>query len=85
MPAYIYHSSEIRDRFYQLNLKTHVMMSHAVTPHEFWLKYTVSPSTPMGREQREADMGRAVVFFVSEDAKNVSSQVLHADGGLVMR
>jgi enoyl-[acyl-carrier-protein] reductase (NADH) len=30
-------------------------------------------------------MGKAVVFFVSDDAKNVTGQVLHVDGGLVMR
>jgi len=56
-----------------------------LTPKEFWLKYTVIPSTPLGREQTVEDMGRAVVFFVSEDAKNITGQVLHVDGGIVMR
>jgi NAD(P)-dependent dehydrogenase (short-subunit alcohol dehydrogenase family) len=31
------------------------------------------------------DVGRAVVFFVSEDAKNITGQVLHVDGGMIMR
>lgn len=56
-----------------------------LTPKEYWLKFVVAPSTPLGREQTPEDMGRAVVFFVSEDAKNITGQVLHVDGGFVMR
>lgn len=56
-----------------------------MTPKDFWLKYMVLPSTPMGREQTAEDMGRAVVFFLSEDARNITGQVLHVDGGMVMR
>ncbi len=56
-----------------------------LTPRELWLKYMVKPSTPLGREQTAEDMGRAVVFLVSEDAKNITGQVLHVDGGLAMR
>jgi NAD(P)-dependent dehydrogenase (short-subunit alcohol dehydrogenase family) len=56
-----------------------------LTPYEFWLKYTVVPGTPLGREQTPEDMGRAVVFLVSEDAKNITGQVLHVNGGQVMR
>ena len=52
---------------------------------EFWLKYIATPITPLGREQTPEDMGKAVVFFVSEDAKNITGQVLHVDGGVVMR
>ncbi|MGO9017919.1 MAG: SDR family NAD(P)-dependent oxidoreductase [Syntrophobacteraceae bacterium] len=55
-----------------------------LTPREFWLKYYVS-YTPLGREQTPEDMGRAAVFLVSEDAKNITGQTLHVDGGLVMR
>ncbi len=53
--------------------------------YEFWMKYIVVPNTPMGREQTAEDMGKAVVFFVSEDAKNITGQVIHVDGGMVMR
>jgi NAD(P)-dependent dehydrogenase (short-subunit alcohol dehydrogenase family) len=56
-----------------------------LTPYEFWLKYIVLPATPLGQEQTAEDMGKAVLFFVSEDAKNITGQVLHVDGGLVMR
>ena len=56
-----------------------------LTPREFWLTYQVKPITPLGREQTARDMGRAVVFFVSDDAKNITGQTLHVDGGMVMR
>ena len=56
-----------------------------LTPREFWLRFVVAPSVPLGREQTTEDMGRAVAFFASEDAKNLTGQVLHVDGGQVMR
>lgn len=56
-----------------------------LTPRELWLKYIVLPSTPLGREQTAEDMGRAAVFLVSEDAKNITGQTLHVDGGMTMR
>ena len=56
-----------------------------LTPRELWLKYIVLPSTPLGREQTAEDMGRAAVFLVSDDAKNITGQVLHVDGGMTMR
>jgi NAD(P)-dependent dehydrogenase (short-subunit alcohol dehydrogenase family) len=40
-------------------------------------------NTPLRREQTADDMGRAVVFLVSEDAKNISGQALNIDGGRV--
>jgi NAD(P)-dependent dehydrogenase (short-subunit alcohol dehydrogenase family) len=57
----------------------------SLTPREFWLKYIVLPSTPLGRDQTAEDMGRAVVFLVSEDAKNITGQILHVDGGMTTR
>jgi len=56
-----------------------------LTPYEFWMKYIVVPNTPLGREQTPEDMGRAAVFLVSEDAKNITGQVLHVNGGQIMR
>jgi NAD(P)-dependent dehydrogenase (short-subunit alcohol dehydrogenase family) len=56
-----------------------------LSPYEFWLKYIVVPSTPLGREQTAEDMGRAVVFLVSDDAKNITGQVFHVDGGMTTR
>ena len=39
--------------------------------------------TPLRREQTSEDIGRAVVFLVSEDAKNITGQTLNVDGGLI--
>ena len=50
---------------------------------DLWRKYTVN--SPLGREQTAEDMGLAVVFLVSEDAKNITGQTLHVDGGATMR
>ena len=56
-----------------------------ISPRDFWLEYMVKPLTPLGVDQTAEDMGRAAVFLVSEDAKNITGQVLHVDGGQVMR
>ena len=56
-----------------------------LTPREFWLKFIVAPSVPLGCEQTPEDMGDAVVFFASEDARNITGQVIHVDGGMTMR
>jgi enoyl-[acyl-carrier-protein] reductase (NADH) len=52
---------------------------------EWWTKYYVNPHTPLGREQTAGDIGRAVVFLVSDDATNITGQTLHIDGGITMR
>ena len=56
-----------------------------LSPYDFWLNYIVMPSTPLGREQTAEDMGRAAVFLASDDAKNITGQVFHIDGGMTMR
>ena len=56
-----------------------------MTPYEFWMKTIVVPATPLGREQSAEDMGKMAVFFVSDDAKNITGQVMHVDGGIIMR
>ena len=40
-------------------------------------------STPLGREQMVEDIGRAVVYFVSDDGVNITGQTLNVDGGMV--
>jgi NAD(P)-dependent dehydrogenase (short-subunit alcohol dehydrogenase family) len=37
---------------------------------------------PLGREQTPADIGKAVAFLASEDARNISGQSLNVDGGI---
>ncbi len=47
-------------------------------------EHMVTPLTPLKRSQTPEDIGRAVVFLVSEDARNITGQSLHVDGGRVM-
>ncbi|MFQ5700096.1 MAG: SDR family NAD(P)-dependent oxidoreductase [Myxococcota bacterium] len=54
-----------------------------MTPKEWWLKTTVETTTPLAREQTPEDIGRAVVFLVSEDARNITAQALSVDGGQI--
>ncbi len=54
-----------------------------MTPREYFLK-EVLPRVPLKREQTPEDFGRAVVFLVSEDARNITGQSLNLDGGMVM-
>ena len=41
------------------------------------------PVTPLRREQMVEDIGQAIVFLVSEDAKNITGQSLNVDGGMM--
>jgi len=52
-------------------------------PRDVFLRY-VKGLVPLGREQTEEDIGRAVVFLVSDDARNITGQSLNVDGGMVM-
>jgi len=54
-----------------------------MTPREFFEKRVVAPR-PLGREETPEDIGRAVVFFASEDARNITGQSLNVNGGNVM-
>ena len=47
---------------------------------EYFDQY-VAPTVPMGRGQTPEDIGRAVVFFASEDSKNITGQSINVDGG----
>jgi NAD(P)-dependent dehydrogenase (short-subunit alcohol dehydrogenase family) len=42
-----------------------------------------TPVTPMKREQTVEDIGRAVVFLVSDDSRNVTGQSFNVDGGII--
>ncbi len=50
---------------------------------EYW-EQRVSEATPLKRPQTPEDIGHAVVFLVSEDAKNITGQTLLVNGGGVM-
>ena len=42
----------------------------------------IARSCPLGREQTPEDVGAAVAFFASDDAKNITGQSLNVDGGI---
>jgi len=55
-----------------------------MTPYEWWLRFVVAPAIPLKREQTTEDIGKAVVFLASEDARNITGQALAVNGGEVM-
>jgi NAD(P)-dependent dehydrogenase (short-subunit alcohol dehydrogenase family) len=54
-----------------------------MSPREYF-EERVIPNVPLGREQTVEDIGRAVVFLVSEDAKNITGQDLNVCGGIAL-
>ena len=48
---------------------------------EYFDKYVAS-RVPLGREQTPEDIGRAVVFLSSGEARNITGQSINVDGGL---
>jgi meso-butanediol dehydrogenase/(S,S)-butanediol dehydrogenase/diacetyl reductase len=52
-------------------------------PRDIFLSQ-VKSLIPLGREQTPEDIGRAVAFLASEDARNITGQSLNVDGGIVM-
>jgi NAD(P)-dependent dehydrogenase (short-subunit alcohol dehydrogenase family) len=56
--------------------------AEGMNAREFFDKYVVA-RVPLGRGQTPEDIGRAVVFFASEDARNITAQTINVDGGMV--
>jgi NAD(P)-dependent dehydrogenase (short-subunit alcohol dehydrogenase family) len=54
-----------------------------MTPEQVF-EATVKQRIPFGRPQVPEDIGNAVVFFASDDAKEITGQALNVDGGSVM-
>ena len=54
-----------------------------MTPRQVF-ESRVNAVIPMKREQTPEDIGWAAVFLASEEARNVTGQALHVDGGVVM-
>jgi len=55
----------------------------AMTPRQVF-EARVKATIPLKREQTPEDIGWAAVFLASEDARNITGQALHVDGGVVM-
>lgn len=58
----------------------HVPDFAGLTPEQVYDR-AIRMRTPLGRPQTPEDVGRAVAFFVSEDAKNITGQALNVNGG----
>ena len=43
------------------------------------------PVIPLGRAQTPEDIGKMAAFLASEDARNVTGQCIHVDGGVILR
>jgi meso-butanediol dehydrogenase/(S,S)-butanediol dehydrogenase/diacetyl reductase len=44
----------------------------------------IQANCPLGREQTPEDIGHAVVFLASDEARNITGQALNVDGGIFM-
>lgn len=44
----------------------------------------IQANCPLGREQTPEDVGHAVAFLASEEARNITGQALNVDGGIFM-
>jgi meso-butanediol dehydrogenase/(S,S)-butanediol dehydrogenase/diacetyl reductase len=40
---------------------------------------------PLGRPQTPEDIGKTVAFLVSDDARGITGQCVHVDGGAIVR
>jgi NAD(P)-dependent dehydrogenase (short-subunit alcohol dehydrogenase family) len=54
-----------------------------VDAYEVFLE-SVAQRIPLNREQTPEDIGKMVAFLASEDARNITGQALHVDGGAIM-
>ena len=43
------------------------------------------PVIPLGRPQSPEDIGKTAAFLASEDARNITGQCIHVDGGVILR
>jgi enoyl-[acyl-carrier-protein] reductase (NADH) len=55
-----------------------------MAPRDIFLEQ-VKHSTPLGREQTPEDIGKLTAFLVSDDACNITGQVISVDGGISLK
>jgi NAD(P)-dependent dehydrogenase (short-subunit alcohol dehydrogenase family) len=53
-----------------------------LAPYEAFLEY-YRPTTPLRPPQTAEEVGKAVAFLASDDARNITGQCLHVDGGAI--
>ncbi len=68
----------------RVRLKEPEVMGLKPSEYEEYFRKKILPLVPLKRLQTPEDMGRAVVFLVSEDAKNITGDILSVSGGTQM-
>lgn len=58
--------------------------SKAHMTHREIFEESIQERCPLGREQTPEDIGKAVAFFASDDAINITGQALNVNGGIRM-
>ena len=53
-------------------------------PHDVYLDMRRA-EVPLGREQAPEEIAKMAAFLASEDARNVTGQCIHVDGGMILR
>jgi NAD(P)-dependent dehydrogenase (short-subunit alcohol dehydrogenase family) len=53
-------------------------------PYQVFLEI-VKAQTPLGREQTPEDVGKLTAFLCSDDARNITGQIIALDGGIALR
>ena len=53
-------------------------------PHDVYLEMRAA-EVPLGREQTPEEIAKMAAFLASEDARNVTGQCIHVDGGMILR
>lgn len=66
------------------NIQKSVASHAGKDPYEVFLEI-VRSRTPLGREQTPEDVGRLTAFLCSDDARNITGQVIALDGGSTLR
>ena len=61
------------------------LKAKGMTHKEYFTKWAAANRAPLKRPQTPEDIGDAVVFLVSEDAKNITGVLLFVDGGTILR
>lgn len=65
-------------------MKQHVPAFANMEPRDIFLD-VVRRSVPLGREQTPDDIGKLTAFLCSDDAQNITGQVISVDGGITLR
>jgi NAD(P)-dependent dehydrogenase (short-subunit alcohol dehydrogenase family) len=66
------------------NLQKRVPRFAEFTPRDVFLEI-VKAGTPLGREQTPEDVGKLTAFLCSDDARNITGQVIALDGGSALQ